>query len=274
MPEKKDGYKMHMIVPKPTDPEKLKKREELSNRLKEYPNEELKAALEWIQAKKEQEERERKEEERKAREVLQEIKDFRKTWEEKIEKMDDETKNKIIEVTNRIAPKIKIEPDWSRRIEMTIRWREYKILDVNAKTHTDDEYGVSYSYGWVEKDEVNLWWMIWDNVDNRTNQRLKEYVKKKESEKFHIPKIEEMRKFLNELWKEAEIVKEEDQIAMLMYLTGMYGRYWLSMWDRNKSDPQVNSRSILKCSDSARGFGCNAVDYQYGKLCMFAYEEL
>ena len=87
--EEKDGYKMHMIVPKPTDPEKLKKREELSNRLKEYPNEELKAALEWIQAKKEQEERERKEEERKAREVLQEIKDFRKTWEEKIEKMDD-----------------------------------------------------------------------------------------------------------------------------------------------------------------------------------------
>jgi hypothetical protein len=46
MPKEKDGYKMRMIVPKPTDPEKLKKREELSNRLKEYPNEELKKVLE------------------------------------------------------------------------------------------------------------------------------------------------------------------------------------------------------------------------------------
>ena len=61
MSKEKDGYKMHMIVPKPTDPEELKKREELSKRLKEYPNEELKKALEWIQAKKEQEEREKRE---------------------------------------------------------------------------------------------------------------------------------------------------------------------------------------------------------------------
>ena len=63
MSKEKDGYKMHMIVPKPTDPEELKKREELSKRLKEYPNEELKKALEWIQAKKEQEEREKREQE-------------------------------------------------------------------------------------------------------------------------------------------------------------------------------------------------------------------
>ena len=64
MPEEKHGYKMHMIVPKPTDPEKLKKREELSKRLKEYPNEALKKALEWIQAKKEQEEKKREREEK------------------------------------------------------------------------------------------------------------------------------------------------------------------------------------------------------------------
>ena len=55
MLEEKGGYKMRMMVPKPTDPEKLKKREEISKRLKEYPNEELKKALEWIQ--KEQEEK-------------------------------------------------------------------------------------------------------------------------------------------------------------------------------------------------------------------------
>ena len=132
MPKEKDRYKMGMIVPKPTDPEKLKKREELSKRLKEYPNEDLKKALEWIQAKKEQEERERKEEEeRKAKSVPKEIKDFRKTWERRID-LDYKTKKEIIEVTNRISPKIKTEPDWSRRIEMTIRWKEYKLLDVNT----------------------------------------------------------------------------------------------------------------------------------------------
>ena len=280
MPEEKDGYKMHMIVPKPTDPEGLKKREELSKRLKEYPNEALKKALEWIQAKKEQEkreqeERERKEEEeRKAREVPQQIKNFRKKWEEEIEFLDDETKNKIIEATNRIAPKIKIEPDWSRMIEMKIWWKEYKLLVVNTEIHTDKGYGAYFLSFWMNGHEVKLWWMRWDNVNDWKNQKLKEYVKERQSEKFHIPKIEKMRKFLNELWKEAEIVKEEDQIAMLMYLTGMCGYCWLSMWDDEKSDSQANSRSILKCSDSARGFGCNAVDHQYGTLCMFACEEL
>ena len=187
--------------------------------------------------------------------------------------MDDETKNKIIEVTNRIAPKIKIEPDWSRRIEMTIGWKEYEILDVNTKTHTDDEYGVSYPYGWVEKDEVNLWWMIWDNVDNRTNQRLKEYVKKKESERFHIPKIEEMRSLLNELWKEAGIA-EIYQVAMLMYLTGMYGRYWLSMWNGMRSVSQTKSRSILLCNGGSIDLTCSDNDEISANLCMISCEEV
>jgi hypothetical protein len=50
------------------------------------------------------------EEEGKTGEVPEEIKDFRKKWERRID-LDEETKNKIIEATNRIAPKIKIEPD-------------------------------------------------------------------------------------------------------------------------------------------------------------------
>ena len=57
MPKEKGGYKMRMIVPKPTDPEKLKKREEISRRSREYPNEELKKALERVQAKDGQEEK-------------------------------------------------------------------------------------------------------------------------------------------------------------------------------------------------------------------------
>ena len=278
MPKEKGGYKMDMIVPKPTDPEELKKREELSNRLKEYPNEELKAALEWIQAKKEQEEREKREQEEREKveedggktgEVPEEIKDFRKKWEEEID-LDDETKNKIIEATNRIAPKIKIEPDESRRIEMKIWRKEYKILDVNIETHTDDKYGISYSYSWTNKDEVMLWWMRRDNVDNWKNQKLKEYVKEKQREKFHIPKIEEVNSILNELWEEVGIIKERDKIAMLIYLTGIFGYYWLSMWDEGKSDSQADSRSVMLCREVARGFFDFSLSTLDVSLCMIA----
>jgi hypothetical protein len=36
-------------------------------------------------------------------------------------------------------------------------------------------------------------------VNDWKNQKLKEYVKERQSEKFHIPKIEEVRSLLNEL---------------------------------------------------------------------------
>ena len=57
MPKEKGGYKMRMIVPKPTDPEGLKKREEILRRSREFPTEELKEALERVQAKDGQEEK-------------------------------------------------------------------------------------------------------------------------------------------------------------------------------------------------------------------------
>ena len=184
--------------------------------------------------------------------------------------MDDETKNKIIEVTNRIAPKIKIETDWSRMIEIKIWWKEYKILDVNAETHTDDEYGYSKRYVWMKKYEVRVWWMMWDNVDNWENEKLKEYVKEEERKWFHIPKIEEMMDLLNELWEEAGIKRESDQIVMLMYLTGMYGFYWLSMWDDKKSDSQANLRSMLWCNDDYPEFDNNWTVYTSATLLMIA----
>ena len=60
MPKEKGGYKMRMIVPKPTDPEGLRKREEILRRSREFPNEELKKALERVQAKDGQEGKEEK----------------------------------------------------------------------------------------------------------------------------------------------------------------------------------------------------------------------
>ena len=76
MPKEENGYKMHMIVPKPTDPEALKKREELLKRSKEFSrkfsDEKLKEVLGWVQAKMEQEERERKEQEERERKEQEE----------------------------------------------------------------------------------------------------------------------------------------------------------------------------------------------------------
>ena len=242
--------KCRIIVPRPTNPEKAKEQDEIANALNQISEED---AREVDRGLKESIVK-RVEQERMEKEIPQEIKDFRKKWEEEVERLDDETKNRIIEATNRIEPKIKIEPDGSRRIEMRIGWKEYRLLDVNTKTHTDTEYGASYEYSWMVRDQVKLWWMIWDNVDNRENKRLREYVKEKQKGWFRIPKIEEVRSFLNELWKEAGIKKEEDQIAMLMYLTGMYGWYWLSMKDYNVLDSQANSRSRLLCFFISRLF--------------------
>ena len=73
-----------MIVPKPTDPEKLKKREEILRSSREFPTEELKEALEWIQAKMEQEERERKEQEEIERKEQEERERKEKSTEEEL----------------------------------------------------------------------------------------------------------------------------------------------------------------------------------------------
>ena len=258
--------KCRIIIPRPEDPQKAKEQGEIVkvlNQISEWDAREADRELKEFIANKE-------EQERREKETLQEIKDFRKKWEEEIG-LDDETKNKIIEATNRIASHLEIEPDGSIRIEMKIGWKEWKILNVSVRAHTDDVYGRTHTDDWMKKDEVKLSWMRWDSVDNWLNQKLKEYVKEKERENFHILTIEQMRVFLDRLWKEAELTKEEDQIAMLMYLTGMYGFYWLSMWDNKKSDSWAHSRSNLSCIFSIRRwFYFNCYDYFYAGLCMIA----
>ena len=96
MPKEENGYKMHMIVPKPTDPEALKKREELLKRSKEFSrkfsDEKLKEVLGWVQAKMEQEERERKEQEERERKEQEERE--RKEQEERERKEQEERERK------------------------------------------------------------------------------------------------------------------------------------------------------------------------------------
>ena len=93
--------------------------------------------------------------------------------------------------------------------------------------------------------------MMWDNVDEWRNKKLKEYVKEKQREWLHIPKIEEMEGLLSELWGEADLSFKQDQIAMLMYLSGMAWWYWLSMWADKRSWSE-DTRSRITCSNKYR----------------------
>ena len=162
MPEEKHGYKMHMIVPKPTDPEKLKKREELSKRLKEYPNEALKKALEWIQAKKEQEEREKPEREEKVSfienldlqtsgEKLWKFSDWKFIFNEGIEK--DDGNWKYIEIIE------KRYYEWSEGID----WFWYRCV-----LHKNWHYCL---FCWEFKDgHILRWIQIFDNWNKYVGQ--------------------------------------------------------------------------------------------------------
>lgn len=204
-------------------------------------------------------------------EIPQELKDFREAWKERIIGIDNKSKEKIIKAAEKIPVKVETESDGSRLIEFKLWWKRWKILDPKLNSHSDDEYKYSLNRDSIKHidDTVKLWWMRWDDVEEWNNEKLKEYVKEKQWEWLHIAKIEEMRDFLAELWEKADLDGLDDQIAMLMYLTGMDWRYWLSMWDDKKSWSQV-SRSELYCDDFDRYFHYGyRVNYD-ASLCMIA----
>ena len=205
--------------------------------------------------------------------IPEELKEYREKWKEKIKNISDESKEKIIKAAENIEVKVNVDSDWSRLIEFKLRGKTCKILDPRLEDHTDDEYRTPVNYSSIteiDRDYVKLWWMEWDNVDEWENEKLKAYVKKKESEWLHIPKIEEMKTLLRELWKQANLSEAKDQIAMLMYLTWMEWDYWLSMWDYKKSWSE-NSRSLLDCRDAYRYFDDDGLYNSYASLCMIAF---
>ena len=210
-----------------------------------------------------------------ALDIPQELKDYRGAWKEKIHWIDDKTKEKIIKATKKIPVKVEKDGDWSRLIEFKLWSKKYKILDPKLKTHSDDKYHHNPNYNSISQidDIVTFEWMRWDNVDKWENQKLKEYVKKKQWEGLHIAKIEEIKKILKKIWKKASLSNEKDEIAMLMYLTGMDWWYWLSMWDSEHSICQT-ARSRLDCRDNNRELDCASALHNYfaASLCMIAVE--
>ena len=198
--------------------------------------------------------------------ISQELKESREAWEKNVMGISEDTKEKIIKVVDNIPVKVEVDGDGSRLIEFKLKNETYKILDPRLENHTDEEYRshVKYSsFTEIDRDYVELWWMMWDNVDERMNEKLKEYVKEKQGEWLHIPKKEEMVVLLNELWEQADLSLEKDKIAMLMYLTGMDWWYWLTMESKD-------TRSLLICDDATLDFDDFADSL--ASLCMMSCE--
>lgn len=185
------------------------------------------------------------------------LKEYRWAWEENMD-LDQNKKERIKNEVEKIPVRLDVDSDGSRLVEFQLNNKTYKILDPKLNNHTDDGYGIHAKYNsitQIDKYFVTLRWMMWDNVNEWKNQKLKQYVKKKQKEWLHIPKIEEMKTLLEELWKTAWLTNEMDQVAMFMYLTWMDGSYWLATGD-DKTSGNKNLRSRLDCDDASDGDGC------------------
>lgn len=240
------NIEQNITTPSVGDREKEKR---LLEALKAIPDEEIIRLWEEF----DEEERRREEEEIKNWEVPQELKDYRAAWKEKIG-LDEEKKQRIIDASEKIPVNVIIDADWSRLIEFKLWNKRYKILEPKLEMYTDDKYRYHHNYDsitHIDRDVVKLQWMWWDNIWKWKNQALKKYVKDNQKKWLHIAKIEEIKQMLQELWKEANLNNKKDEIAMLMYLTGLDWFYWLSMWDYKRSWGN-KSRSALECCINSR----------------------
>lgn len=200
-------------------------------------------------------------------EIPQELKDYRQAWEEKIGDISDKIKGRIIKAAEKIKVNVKTESDGSRLIEFKLWWKKWKILDPKLKTHSDKKYWVDPNYNSIKHidDAVLLKWMRWFDVDDWDNKGLARYVKEKEKGWLYVPTKHEMWELLWELGKQINSDELSDQIAMLMYFTGMDWTYRLSMIGRD-------SRFILGCYQNWRDIGSNSGVNISSSLCMIGRE--
>lgn len=111
-------------------------------------------------------------------EISQKLKDFREKWKEKIKWIDDNTKERIINTSERIQVNENIESDWSRLIEFKLWSKLYRILDINLGRYVNSNFLAS-----SEKVEMS----ILDIPESGNNEKLNKYVKEKQRQWLYIP---------------------------------------------------------------------------------------
>ena len=200
-------------------------------------------------------------------EIPQELKKYRRDWGFEITSITGVVKDRIIKAAENIPVKIETDRDGSRLIEFKLWEKTYKILDPKLENHTDDEFRYHVRFDWIQEvnqDYVKLRGMISDNIDSWENEKLKSYIKGKQGEWLYIPDDGEMLDFLKELWEDADLPNEEDQIAMFMYLTGIDWDYRLG------SKENSSSRFLMGCRNNNREIRTESHDSERGNFLMMS----
>ena len=266
-PNEWNGKLNKIIIPKKWDD---KTRQDLIDDLNSLSDDDIMKIWETIQQQKIKQEQQKKEQEQQARQTkaIQELKDYRTTWGRKIMLTNYWNMNKIVKFLEKVPLKMEVESDGSRLVEFRLWNKKYKILDPNLENHTDDEYKTYYianntstkNKGEITqktKCSVKAHWMQWDNTENWRNQKLKEYIKQKETEWLHIAKVTEILKLLNKLGDATNIDNEEDQIAMLMFLTGIDWTYRLNEWEDDREWRKTRNNITFGTGVANRWIGRN-----------------
>ena len=175
---------------------------------------------------------------------------YQQSWINNVKRVNDDVKEKIVDAAKKIDIKHEIDEIGNRLITIKIGDDLYKFLNFKVERYSDNKY----KYFNCGNDNVMLWWMIWDNPKDWDNKKLAKFVMRNQKDWMDIPTIEDIKDLLHKLWDLAWLDEESDKIAVFMYLTGIEWRYYLSMWDENKSWSKT-SRSMYRAHIEFRWFG-------------------
>lgn len=202
------------------------------------------------------------------------LSEYRLLREQKIRWVSPEAKEKIKNAAENIKCEVELLENWAREVHLKF-WKHW-WTDLYFTEYLLDSEKVLEEYAekepnpitWGESINVNLAWIEWPNPDNWEDYKVRGYYAwwKKQPK---VPTNEGVRSVLNILWNFAELHEERDQIALMMYLTGMEWTYWLEEWyetDLLSSKEYTWNRVFMVCEPDARGFWYYF--YESGNNCL------
>lgn len=157
---------------------------------------------------------------------------YRVAWEDAIDYISGETKEKIIKAAKNIPLYMNIDSEGNVWVRFILGNKQWAYMYPELINHTDDKYKhinqlnitgrviVDVNDSSIRQNDIKQW----------KNKKLKNYVQEMQKKWINIISEEEKSEILSELWKLAKLEKERDQILMLMYLTGMEWEYWIQNW--------------------------------------------
>jgi len=179
--------------------------------------------------------------------ISQDLKVFREKRKEKMKGIGYEEKNQIIKMADKIPVSIYERPDWTKIIKIEVLWKSYKLCFPSIGKNTDwYVWKKKQPISFKETEEIDKTAISWDDPKWWLDKKLAEYLEDFNDEWFKIPNLDDIHFLLNDLWKEAWLCHRTDQIAMLMYLTGMEWEYYLTNWKKFLNETVWNWEKYTK----------------------------